>query len=125
MLARRFAEYKIAVVCFSRGTILYYEFDPLSPLYIETSSQVGGDEHLDITSDICGEILQNKPVQGSKLDDGLDNTVEQILLARGKPNPIDADLINLDETMKSDQEHNYLKEDKNENGVHDGNPLKA
>ena len=87
-----------------------FEFDPLA---METSSQIGGDEHLDNTTDICAEFLKDKSDQNKEFD-GLDNTVENIVQARAKCN---ADLINLEESISPDQDHNYIKEDSNDNTV--------
>ena len=92
-----------------------YEFDPLD---METSSQIGGGEHLDKTSDICAEFLHNKPEFNTEFVD-LDNTVDQIVSARAtsKNQSVaeEKDLINLEETLSADQDHNYLIDDENDN----------
>ena len=99
-----------------------FEFNPLD---VETSSQIGGDDLLDRTADICSEYLRNAKPNYSKVYDVLDTTVEQILLARGKPDPVEANLINLEETMTADQDHNYLINEDNDNIDDDENPLNA
>ena len=86
-----------------------FEFDSVN---METSSQIGGTDHLDNTSDICADYLRGKPEKLSEFDD-LDNTANQIVRARAttESRDEDNDLINLDETLSHDQDHNYLAED--------------
>ena len=92
-----------------------YEFDPLD---METSSQIGGWDHLDKTSDICAEFLKHKPEQNTEFVD-LDDTVDQIVSARtgtkDNNNRKEKDLIDLEVTISADQDHNYLFDDDNEN----------
>ena len=93
---------------------------------METSSQLGGTEHLDETSEICAEYLKGKHEQTKEFD-SLDNTVEQIVTARAKSsaNVGEHNLINLDETLLAGQDHNYLFEDDNENSKEEFYALKA
>ena len=85
------------------------EFDPFN---METSSQIGGMEHLDQTSDICAEYLKGTSEQKEYDDNDLDNTVENIVATRTKNTEtqenIIENLIQLNETISADQDHNYL-----------------
>ena len=77
---------------------------------METSSQIGADEHLDRTSDICAEVLKDK-LEITRDFEEFDTSVARILEARAENN---TDLINLEETIIADQDHNYLSDaDKN------------
>ena len=80
-----------------------FEFDHFN---METSSQIGGSEHLDATSDICAEYLQDN-FDVKELGDH-EVTVDRIVASRATSN---TNLINLDDTLSADQDHNYLIED--------------
>ena len=84
------------------------DFDFISA-EMETSSQIGAEEHLDRTSNICAEVLQDH-LEYKDYDDN-DNTLEGILLARAN----NKEEVNLEETVTPDQDHNYMVDDNNEN----------
>ena len=92
-----------------------FEFDPLS---METSSQIDASEKINKTTDICSDFLQGRTFQNTEHVD-FDNTVDLIVFSRAEHkmsnNFRNDDLAILEESLSPDQDHNYIKEDANDN----------